>query len=145
LIYLLGVLYAGALLRAIATDSRRDHLLALTWLLLGTLTHPTFAISAVGMTAAAHLVTDKGRFGIRLPSPTAWKMTWMPAVALLLGYYLLLWMFFTTERLVGEAAGSPERLLPALAFNSHPHLSLRASSACCGCCGAQTRHCAASD
>jgi len=122
LIYLLGVLYAGALLRAITTDSRRDHLLALTWLLLGTLTHPTFAISAVGMTAAAHLVTDKGRFGIRLPSPTAWKMTWMPAVALLLGYYLLLWMFFTTERLVGEAAGSPERLLPALAFNFSPAL-----------------------
>ena len=61
LIYLLGVLYAGAVLRAIATDSRRDHLLALTWLLLGTLTHPTFAISAVGMTAAAHLVTDKAR------------------------------------------------------------------------------------
>ncbi len=120
LIYLLGVLYAGAVLRAIATDSRRDHLLALTWLLLGTLTHPTFAISAVGMTAAAHLVTNAGAFGLRLPSPAAWRLAWVPAVVLLLGYYIILWLFFTTERLVGEAAGSPDRLLPALAFNLSP-------------------------
>ena len=120
LIYLLGALFAGALLRAMASDSRRDHLLVLTWLLLGTLTHPTFAITAVGMTVAAHLVTNTARFGLRLPSPAARRLTWIPAVLLLLGYYVILWLFFTTERLVGEAAGSPDLLLPSLAFNLSP-------------------------
>ncbi len=120
LIYLLGALFAGALLRAMDTDARRDHLLVLTWLLIGTLTHPTFAISAVGMTVAAHLVTNTSRFGFRLPSTNAWRLTWVPAVLLLLGYYVMLWAFFTTERLVGEAAGSPDRLLPSLAFNLSP-------------------------
>jgi hypothetical protein len=43
-------------------------------------------------------------------------------VVILLGYYTGLWLFFTTERLVGEAAGSPDRLLPALAFNLSPAL-----------------------
>jgi uncharacterized membrane protein len=120
LIYLLGALFAGALLRALASDSRRDHLLALLWLLLGTLTHPTFAISAVGMTVAAHLVTSTGQFGLRLPSPAAWRLTWIPAVVVLLTYYAGLWLFFTTERLVGEAVGAPDRLLPSLAFNLSP-------------------------
>lgn len=120
LIYLLGALFAGALLRAMASDSRRDHLLVLIWLLLGTLTHPTFAITAVGMTVAAHLVTNAGRFGVRLPSPNAWRTTWIPAVVLLLGYYGILWLFFTTERLVGEAVGSPDLLLPSVAFNLSP-------------------------
>ena len=120
LIYLLGALFAGALLRALASDSRRDHLLALAWLLLGTLTHPTFAITAVGMTVAAHLVTSTGQFGLRLPSAAAWRLTWIPAVVILLGYYAGLWLFFTTERLVGEAVGAPERLLPSLAFNLSP-------------------------
>ena len=120
LVYLLGALFAGALLRAMASDERRDHLWVLTWLLAGTLTHPTFAITAVGMTVAAHLVTNAGAFGLRLPSPAAWRLAWVPAVVLLLGYYIILWLFFTTERLVGEAAGSPDRLLPALAFNLSP-------------------------
>ena len=69
LIYLLGALYAGALLRAMSSDRRRDHLMALLWLLLGTLTHPTFAITAVGMTMAAHLVANDGR--IRLAAAHA--------------------------------------------------------------------------
>ncbi len=87
--------------------------MTLLWLLLGTLTHPTFAITAVGMTLAAHLVTDTGarRRGAG-PRPMAWRFTWMPAVVLLLAFYTGLWLFFTTERLVGEAAGSPELLLP---------------------------------
>lgn len=120
LIYLLGALFAGAILRALEGDARRDHLLALTWLLLGTLTHPTFAITALGMTVAAHLVHDDGRLGFRAPTAGAWRFTWIPAVVILLGYYGILWIFFTTERLVGEAAGSPERLLPAIAFNLSP-------------------------
>ena len=120
LIYLLGALFAGAVLRALSSDSKRDHLLALTWLLLGTLTHPTFAITAVGMTVAAHLVTAAGQFGLRLPTRAAWRFTWIPAVVILLGYYSGLWMFFTTERLVGEAVGAPERLLPSIAFNLSP-------------------------
>jgi len=120
LIYLLGALFAGALLRSLGSDTKRDHLLTLVWLLLGTLTHPTFAIMAVGMTVAAHLVTSTGQFGLRLPSPAAWRLTWIPAVVILLGYYATLWLFFTTERLVGEAAGAPERLLPSLAFNLSP-------------------------
>ena len=105
LIYLLGALFAGALLRAMASDRRRDHLLALLWLLLGTLTHPTFAITAVGMTLAAHLVTDTAGSAWRWPTRGAWRLTWIPAVVLLLGFYTGLWLFFTTERLVGEAAG----------------------------------------
>lgn len=120
LIYLLGALFAGALLRAMDSDSRRDHLLVLTWLLLGTLTHPTFAITAVGMTVAAHFVNSAGQFAIRLPTPSAWRLSWVPAVVLLLGYYVSLWLFFTTERLVGEAVGTPDWLLPALAFNLSP-------------------------
>ena len=120
LIYLLGALFAGALLRALSSDTKRDHLLTLLWLLLGTLTHPTFAITAVGMTLAAHLVTSTGQFGLRLPSPAAWRFTWIPAVVILLGYYAGLWLFFSTERLVGEAAGAPDRLLPSLAFNLSP-------------------------
>ncbi|MBP2647190.1 MAG: hypothetical protein H6Q77_814 [Gemmatimonadetes bacterium] len=122
LIYLLGALYAGALLRALASDRRRDHLMVLLWLLLGTLTHPTFAITAVGMTLAAHLVRNDGGFGWRWPTSGAWRLTWVPAVVLLLLFYAGLWLFFTTERLVGEAAGSPERLVPALAFNLSPAL-----------------------
>jgi hypothetical protein len=47
-------------------------------------------------------------------------LSWIPAVVLLLGYYISLWLFFTTERLVGEAVGAPDRLLPALAFNLSP-------------------------
>ena len=120
LIYLLGALFAGALLRALSSDTKRDHLLTLLWLLLGTLTHPTFAITAVGMTVAAHLVTSTGQFGLRLPSPAAWRLTWIPAVVILLGYYAGLRLFFTTERLVGEAVGAPDRLLPSLAFNLSP-------------------------
>ncbi len=38
------------------------------------------------------------------------------------GIYAVLWMFFTTERLVGEAAGSAYRLLPSIAFNLSPAL-----------------------
>jgi hypothetical protein len=72
------------------------------------------------MTVAAHLVTTTGQFGLRLPSPLAWRLTWIPAVVILLGYYTGLWLFFTTERLVGEAAGVPGHLLPALAFNLSP-------------------------
>lgn len=122
LIYLLGALFAGALLRSMTSDSKRDHLLTLTWLLLGTLTHPTFAITAVGMTVAAHLAGSTGAFAIRLPTAAAWRFTWIPAVVILLGYYTGLWLFFSTERLVGEAAGSAGRLLPALAFNLSPAL-----------------------
>lgn len=122
LIYLLGALYAGALLRAMSSDRRRDHLMALLWLVLGTLTHPTFAITAVGMTLAAHLVTNAGRIGWRWPTASAWRLTWVPAVVLLLLFYTGLWLFFTTERLVGEAAGAPERLIPSLAFNLSPAL-----------------------
>ena len=120
LIYLLGALFAGALLRAMASDRPRDHLMTLLWLLLGTLTHPTFAITAVGMTLAAHLVTDSGRIAWRWPTGLAWRFTWIPAAVILLGFYASLWIFFTTERLVGEAAGSPERLIPALAYNLSP-------------------------
>lgn len=120
LVFLLGALFADALLRAMASDARRDHLLTLLWLLLGTLTHPTFAITAVGMTVAAHLVSGTGSMAIRLPTPAAWRLTWIPAVVILLAYYTGLWLFFTTERLVGEAAGSPARLLPAIAFNLSP-------------------------
>jgi hypothetical protein len=69
---------------------------------------------------AAHLVTRPGQFGLLLPSPAAWRLTWIPAVVILLGYYAGLWLFFTTERLVGEAAGIPGHLLPALAFNLSP-------------------------
>lgn len=127
LIYLLGALFSGALLRAMDSDSRRDHLMVLLWLLLGTLTHPTFAITAVGLTVAAHLVNGSGQLGLRLPSPAAWRLSWIPAVVLLLGYYAGLWLFFTTERLVGEAAGSPDRLLPALAFNLSPAVVTAAS------------------
>jgi uncharacterized membrane protein len=78
LVYLLGALFAGALLRAMASDSRRDHLLTLTWLLLGTLTHPTFAITAVGMTVAANLFGSNGTFAIRLPTTGAWSLTTIP-------------------------------------------------------------------
>ena len=85
LIYLLGALFTGSQLRAMTSDSRRDHLLVLTWLLIGTLTHPTFAITAVGMTVAAHLVDDTGHLTIRWPTAGAWRLTWMPAVVLLLG------------------------------------------------------------
>ncbi len=120
LIYLLGALYAGALLRAMDSGRKRDHLMTLLWLLLGTLTHPTFAISAVGMTLAAHLVTDTGRLAWRWPTAIAWRFSWIPAVVLLMAFYTGLWLFFTTERLVGAAAGSPDLLLRSLAFNLSP-------------------------
>jgi hypothetical protein len=120
LIYLLGALYAGALLGAMQSERRRDHLMVLLWLLLGTLTHPTFAISAVGMTLAAHLVTDTGRLAWRWPTAMSWRFSWIPAVVLLLAFYTGLWLTFTTNRLVGEAAGSPDLLLWALAFNLSP-------------------------
>jgi hypothetical protein len=120
LIYLLGALYAGALLRAMGSERRRDHLLALLWLLLGTLTHPTFAITAVGMTLAAHLVTDTGRLAWRWPTAMAWRFTWIPAVVLLVAFYTGLWLQFTTTRLVGEAVGAPGLLFGALAFNLSP-------------------------
>jgi len=122
LIYLLGALYADALLRAMDSGRTRDHLMTLLWLLLGTLTHPTFAITAVGMTLAAHLVTDTGRMGWRWPGKMAWRLTWVPAMVLLLAFYAGLWLFFTTERLVGAAAGSPDLLIRALAFNLSPAL-----------------------
>jgi uncharacterized membrane protein len=120
LIYLLGALFAAALIKAGETDSRRDHLYVLLWLLLGTLTHPTFAISALGMTLGAHLVSARGGLGFQWPTPAAWRFTWVPAGLLLFAFYLTLWLFFTTERLVGEAAGSAERLIPALAYNLSP-------------------------
>lgn len=122
LIYLLGALYAGALLRAMSSDRRRDHLMALLWLLLGTLTHPTFAVTALGMTLAAHLVANDGRIRWLWPTAAAWRLTWVPALVLLLSFYTGLWLFFTTERLVGEAAGVPGRLVPSLAFNLSPAL-----------------------
>lgn len=122
LVYLIGALFAAALIKALSTNARRDHLMVLLWLLVGTLTHPTFAITAVGVTLAAHLVRDNGEFGMRWPSRLAWRLSWIPAVVLLLLYYASLWMFFTTERLVGEAVGAPGLLLPALAFNLSPAL-----------------------
>jgi hypothetical protein len=120
LVYLLGALYAGALLQAMESDRRQHHLMVLLWLLLGTLTHPTFAITAVGMTLAAHLVAADGRFSWRWPTAAAWRLVWIPVVVLLLAFYVVLWLFFTTERLVGEAAGSPDLLLRSIAFNLSP-------------------------
>ena len=115
LIFLLSALFTRSLLSALETGRARDYHLALLWLLLAALTHPTFLVSASGIVLGAHLVRDDGRFGFQWPSRMAWLRLWLPFLGFLLAWYLVLTVFFPIPRMVGESVGSASRLLPALA------------------------------
>lgn len=78
LVYLLGCLAFWRLL--VAADSERisDHMVAAALVLLGLLTHPTFAFPLAGSLLALRFVDGKGRFGFRCPTPAEWKGFWLP-------------------------------------------------------------------
>jgi hypothetical protein len=122
LIFLFGALFTNALLRAMEADSPRDYTRALVWLLLASVTHPTFMVLAAGMVLGAHLVRPQGGFGFAWPSRMAWRRLWLPYLGIMLVMFAVLLMLFPVRRMVGEAAGSVARILPAIAVAVTPPL-----------------------
>ena len=90
LTYALVAWSALTLWRAFRGDQPRAYLVALVPLLLGTLTHPTFAFPIAGLGVALVLVNAEGRIGLQLPSRNAWLFLILPFVVLAGGWSLLL-------------------------------------------------------
>ena len=98
LIFLLGTLFSGALLRALETDRPRDYLVTLVWLLLATFTHPTFLISATGLRAGSAPRQDGWQ--VRLPVADAHRLhrgSGCRSVGAYAAFYTLLALFFPVE------------------------------------------------
>lgn len=124
LVFLLGALFIGALLRAMELEDARAYTWALAWLLLASLTHPTFMVLAGSMVLGAHLVRGDGTFGFRWPSAMAWRRLWLPYLGTMAAVLGVLALLFPMERLVGESAGSALRLFPAVVVALTPAVAL---------------------
>lgn len=78
LVYLLSSLAVLLLLRAVDRDAPRSYLAALGALVLGCLSHPTFAFPMVGVVLAMYAVSPDGTFLRPRPTRNAWLYLWGP-------------------------------------------------------------------
>lgn len=124
LMFLLGALFTGALLRAMEHEDQKAYRWALCWLLLASLTHPTFIVLAGGLVLGAHLVGPDGRVGFRWPTPLAWRRLWLPYLGIMAVVFAVLLVLFPVRRMVGESTGSVMRLVPAIVFALTPALAI---------------------
>lgn len=124
LIFLLGALFTGALLRAMEQDNPNAYSWAFGWLLLASLTHPTFIVLASGLVLGAHLVRPDGRFGFQWPTRMAWRRLWLPYLGTMAAVFAVLLVLFPVRRMVGESTGSVTRLFPAIAVALTPAVGL---------------------
>jgi hypothetical protein len=87
-------------------------------LLVGTATHPTFAIPAAGLALAITLVRRDGAPGWHWPSRTAWTWLWGPYAAFLLLAFTLLKLSGNESAVRnwgGRGLAATLRLVPAIA------------------------------
>jgi hypothetical protein len=123
LVFLVGALLSHAVIRAMESDERRDHLLTLVLALTGSLTHITFLMPQTGLVLGAHLIRDDGRIGLRWPTRRALLWCWVPYLAVLGAYYATLFAMLPAKRLLGDATGGAVgRLLPAALYYLTPAL-----------------------
>jgi hypothetical protein len=78
MLYVLALLFYFFLFTACGGNRPRDYVRALACLVLGTLTHPTFAFPAAGLALATSVVRTDGRLSWRLPSRSALAFLWGP-------------------------------------------------------------------
>ena len=117
LVYLLAALFYWRVLRAHETDRPRDYLLALAPLLLGAVTHPTFAFPVAGASAALWLTRRTGRPGWCWPSRAAVRWLWVPAVIFAVAAYTALSLAgreSSVRNFAGRGWTASVRLLPAM-------------------------------
>lgn len=82
LVYLLAVILYGLLPRAIDADRPRPYLAALAIIILGVLSHPTFAFPLIGFVLGLHRVRRSGAVEWHAPSRRAWRLLWGPLAAI---------------------------------------------------------------
>jgi hypothetical protein len=90
LVYLLAVVVYLVLLHALDTDRVSGYVLMLVLLMVGALTHPSFAFPMFGAFASVLFVSSEGRVGLSLPSRRGLFYFWGPlAVVGLIGVLYL--------------------------------------------------------
>lgn len=117
LVYVLSLLAFWFVLRAYASDRVEHYWAALTTLVLGALTHPSFLFLVVGMAVGITLVTVEGPFGWRWPSRRAWRHLWVPFSLVLLAALAALLLTGSEGALrnfEGRGPAATLRLLPAV-------------------------------
>jgi 4-amino-4-deoxy-L-arabinose transferase-like glycosyltransferase len=82
LVYLLAAVTYLLLIQGLVDDRRRTYLLTLVTLILGSVTHPTFAFPVAGALIGTLLVSDQGRLSLTWPTRRAWEYLWGPVLAL---------------------------------------------------------------
>jgi Dolichyl-phosphate-mannose-protein mannosyltransferase len=111
-------------------DDRRLFLATLVVLSLGTATHPSFLFPVAGAVLATHLVRTDGSFGLRWPTPMAWRWLWGPYAVLLGGSAIALRVLGRADELKnwgGRSAAANARLVPAVAEWATPVLCAAAA------------------
>ncbi len=133
LTYALVAWSALTLWRAFRADERRAYLVALVPLVLGTLTHPTFAFPIAGLGLALVIVNPDGRIGLRLPTRRAWLFLILPFIAIAGGWSAVLMLI---DQASGIYNGPPPtarqvlRLVPTWIEFVGPVLLVAAGAGC---------------
>ncbi|MCU0621047.1 MAG: glycosyltransferase family 39 protein [Gemmatimonadales bacterium] len=132
LVFLLALLAAWALLRALETDERRDYLLALLLMVAGLVTHPTFVVGMAGAVPAALVVRRDGRLGLPWPTRAGWL--WLFAPLLLVGLWFRWFMQAgrTADPVLnwaGRGLGASLRLVPGVVQWATPGVFVAAGCA----------------
>ncbi|HEX6938518.1 MAG TPA: glycosyltransferase family 39 protein [Longimicrobiales bacterium] len=132
LVYLLAAGVCTLLLRAVDTGRKGAYLGALALVLLGMLSHPTFALPLVGFVLGLYLVDRSGAVKWPWPPRRAWYLLWGPLLALgLVGFAALAVAGHLGALRNGDSRGSLAtlRLVPAMAQWAGPVIMAAAVAA----------------
>ena len=131
LVYLFAAVVTWRLPIALDSERPRNFLPVAVALMVGTATHPTFAIPMAGLALAVTLVGVDGKVGWHWPSRRAWMFLWGPYAAFLTVAYIAL-KFSGNESAIrnwsGRGLAATLRLIPAIVEWATPAVIVLAAS-----------------
>lgn len=129
LVCLASLIYIAHLWQAYEYGRKRDHLIALAALMVGSATHPSFAFTAAGVALGISVIRDDGSLGIRWPSRDNWTYLWAPYLLFVAAAFAALKLSGTSNSLQnwgGRGWLASVRLVPAVVEWLTPALSVAA-------------------
>ncbi len=114
LVYALAAATYMLLLRSNDADRPGLYIASLATLIVGTLTHPTFAFPMVGVLLALLVVRRDGRVGALWPSARAWLFLWGPLALLGIAGFVMLMLGDVGGSGGGRDLAANLRLVPAI-------------------------------